>query len=106
MKKIVEDIRKKGVQRYTVYELDKPFPFCLLNLDNLNISLTYTTYFKYITIELRKLGYNIFFYDERGRLTAYRNIGFTEEKKAIEYFYKLLSYVSQKKKNEKGGCNG
>ncbi len=95
MKKIVEDIRKRGIQRYTVYELDKPFPFYLLNLDNLNISFAYTTYFKYITIEMLKLGYNIFFYDERRRLTAYRNIGFTEEKKAIEYFYKLLLDISQ-----------
>lgn len=106
MKKIVEDIRKSGVKRYVVYELDKPFPFYLLNLDDLNISLAYSTHFKYITIESRKLGYNIFFYDEKGRLTTYRNIGFTEEKNAIEYFYELLSYISQKKKNEKGDCNG
>lgn len=98
MKRIVEDIRKKDVQRYTIYELDKPFPFYLLNLDNLNISLGYIAYFKYITIELRKLGYNIFFYDERGRVAAYRNICFTEEKKAIEYFYKLLLDISQEMK--------
>lgn len=104
MKKIVENIRKKGIKRYAVYELDKPFPFYLLNLDNLNISFAYTTYFKYITIELRKFGYHIFFYDGKGRLTAYRNIGFTEEKKAIEYFYELLLDISQEMK--KGDCNG
>lgn len=104
MKKIVEDIRKRGIQRYTVYELDKPFPFYLLNLDNLNISFAFTVYFKYITIEMWKLGYNIFFYDERRRLTACRNIGFTEEKKEIEYFYKLLLDISQEMK--KGEHNG
>lgn len=104
MKRIVEDIRKRGIQRYTVYVLDKPFPFYLLNLDNLNISFPYTAYFKYITIEKRKLGYNIFFYDGKRRLTAYRNIGFTEEKKAIEYFYELLLDISQEMK--KGDYNG
>lgn len=37
MKKIVENLRKRDVIKYTIYELDNPFPFYLLDLDKFNI---------------------------------------------------------------------
>ena len=41
MKKIVEDLEKRGIEKYTIYKLDKPFPFYLLDLNKLNISRPY-----------------------------------------------------------------
>lgn len=96
MKKIVEDIRKKGVQRYTIYKLDKPFPFYLLNLDKLNISLPCALYFEYITIEDCGPIYSVVFYDEAGVFAAHKKFGFTEEKYVIEYFNELLLNTFQK----------
>ena len=37
MKKIVENLRKRNIIKYIIYELDKPFPFYLLDLDKLDI---------------------------------------------------------------------
>lgn len=99
-----EELEKREIEKYTIYELDNPFPFYLLDFKKFNISLPSTPYFKYITIENWRPGYNIAFYDEKGEFATYRNIGFTKEENAIQYFYELLSYVSQK--NEKGDCNG
>lgn len=50
MKRIEERLRKGGVKRYTIYELDNLFPFYLLDLKKLSISLPCGPYFKYITI--------------------------------------------------------
>lgn len=97
MKRIVNYLKRKGIKGYTIYKLDKPFPFYLLDFKKFNISLPSAPYFKYITIENWRPGYNIAFYDEKGEFATYRNIGFTKEENAIQYFYELLSYVSQKK---------
>lgn len=91
MKKIVENLRKRDVKKYTIYELDNPFPFYLLDLDKLNIDAPSGNYFKYVTIELwRTCCYNIVFYDMKIRFAGYKIIPFFEEKNAIEYFNKLL----------------
>lgn len=37
MKKIIENLRKRDVVKYIIYELDNPFPFYLLDLDKLDI---------------------------------------------------------------------
>ena len=103
MKRIVENIKRKGVAKYTIYKLDNPFPFYLLNLDRLSISPPFTSCFKYITIQLWRPRYGIYFYDEKEMLVARVNIGFTE-KSAIEYFNELLLDISQEMK--KGDCNG
>ena len=95
MKRIIENIKRKGVAKYTIYELDNPFPFYLLDLDKLSISPPFTSCFKYVTIELRWPRYNVFFYDEEEMFTAQVNISFTE-KGAIEYFNDLLLDISQK----------
>ena len=95
MKRIVENIKRKGVAKYTIYKLDNPFPFYLLDLDKLSISPPFTSCFKYVTIELWWPRYNIFFYDEEEMFTAQVNISFTE-KGAIEYFNDLLLDIYQK----------
>ena len=41
MKKIVEDLGKRGIEKYTIYKLDNPFPFYLLDLNKYNISRLY-----------------------------------------------------------------
>lgn len=51
MKRIVEDLRRRGIKGYTIYKLDNPFLFYLLDLKKLGISLPCTPYFKYITME-------------------------------------------------------
>lgn len=52
MKKLEKRLRERGIARYTIYKLDKPFPFYLLDLNKLNISRPYyASFFKYITIE-------------------------------------------------------
>lgn len=95
MKRIVENIKRKGVARYTIYELDNPFPFYLLDLDKLSISPPFASCFKYVTIELWWPRYNVFFYDEEEMFTAQVNISFTE-KGATEYFNDLLLDIYQK----------
>lgn len=95
MKRIVEYLKRKGLVKYTIYELDNCFPFYLLDLDKLSISPPSTSYFKYVTIELRWPRYNVFFYDGEEMFTAQVNISFTE-KGAIEYFNDLLLDMSQK----------
>ena len=32
MKRIVEDLRRRGIKGYTIYKLDNPFLFCWLDL--------------------------------------------------------------------------
>ena len=32
MKKLEKRLSERGIERYTIYELDKPFPFYLLDL--------------------------------------------------------------------------
>lgn len=97
MKKIVETLRKRDVIKYIVYELDKPFPFYLLDLDKLDIDAPLDNYFKYVTIELwRTCYYNIVFYDTKVRFAGYKTIPFFEEKNAIKYFNELLLDISQK----------
>ena len=103
MKKLGKRLRERGIERYTIYELDKPFPFYLLDLKKLGISLPCAPYFKYITMELWWPRYGINFYDEEEMLVARVNIGFTE-KSVIEYFNELLLDISQEMK--KGECNG
>lgn len=95
MKKIVEYLKRKGLAKYTIYELNNPFPFYLLDLDKLSISSPSTSCFKYVTIELRWPRYNVFFYDGEEMFTAQVNISFTE-KGATEYFNDLLLDMSQK----------
>lgn len=102
MKRIVENIKRKGIAKYTIYELDKPFPFYLLDLKKLGISLPCAPYFKYITMELWWPRYGINFYDEEEMLVARVNIGFTE-KSVIEYFNELLLNISQLKGGEHNG---
>ena len=97
MKKIVENLRKRDVKKYIIYELDKPFPFYLLDLDKLDIDAPFDNYFKCVTIELwRTCCYNIVFYDTKVRFAGYKTIPFFEEKNAIKYFNELLLDISQK----------
>ena len=95
MKKIVEDLGKRGIEKYTIYKLDKPFLICWLDLKKLNINFPHTPYFQYITIEFWRPVYSVFFYDSEGKLATCVNIGFTE-KSVIEYFNNLLLDISQK----------
>lgn len=103
MKKLGKRLRERGIERYTIYELDKPFPFYLLDLKKLNISLPCAPCFQYITIEPCRLVYNVVFYDEVGVFAAHRKFGFAEEKSAIECFYELLLNISQLKGGEHNG---
>ena len=96
MKKIVENLRKRDVKKYIIYELDNPFLFCWLDLKKLNINFPRTPYFQYITIEFWRPVYGVFFYDSEGKLATCANIGFTE-KSVIEYFNELLLNISQKR---------
>ena len=95
MKRIVEDLRRRGIKGYTIYKLDNPFLFCWLDLKKLNINFPRTPYFQYITIEFWGPVYDVFFYDSEGKLATCVNIGFTE-KSIIEYFNELLLNISQK----------
>ena len=95
MKKIVEYLKGRGVERYTIYKLNNPFLFCWLDLKKLNINFPRTPYFQYITIEFWGPVYDVFFYDSEGKLATCVNIGFTE-KSVIEYFNNLLLDISQK----------
>lgn len=95
MNKIVESLRKRDVKKYIIYELDKPFPFYLLDLKKLGISLPCAPYFKYITMEFWWPIYCINFYNEKEMLVTHVNTGFTE-KSVIEYFNELLLGISQK----------
>ena len=97
MKKIVEYLKERGIKKYTIYELDKPFPLYLLDVDKLKIMLLYyDSSFKYVTIEFWDPSYNVVFYDEKERYVTNRETGFIEEKNAIEYFNELLLDISQK----------
>lgn len=96
MKRIVNYLKRKGIKGYTIYKLDKPFPFYLLDLNKLNISPPCASYFEYITVEPCGLVYNVVFYDEVGVFAAHRKFGFAEEKSAIEYFNELLLNTFQK----------
>ena len=96
MKKLEKRLRERGIARYTIYELDKSFPFYLLDLKKLGISLPCAPYFKYITMEFWWTIYCINFYDEEEMLVARVNNGFTE-KSVIEYFNELLLNISQKR---------
>lgn len=96
MKRIVEDLKRRGIKKYTIYKLDGAFPFYLLDLGKLNISLPCAAYFEYITIEDYGSKYNVVFYDEAGVFAAHKKFGFTEEKYAIEYFNQLLLNTFQK----------
>ena len=102
MKKLEKRLRERGIARYTIYELDKPFPFYLLDLKKLGISLPCAPYFKYITMEFWWPIYCINFYDEEEMLVARVNNGFTE-KSVIEYFNELLLNISQLKGEEHNG---
>ena len=95
MKKIVEDLEKRCIEKYTIFKLDKPFLICWLDLKKLNINFPRTPYFQYITIEFWGPGYSVVFYDSEGKFATCVNIGFTE-KSVIEYFNELLLNISQK----------
>lgn len=98
MKRIVEDLRRKGIKGYTIYKLDNLFPFYLLDLNKLNISRPYyASFFKYITIEFCDPGYNVVFYDEKERYATHKSLDFGKEEKAIEYFNEVLLDMSQLK---------
>ena len=104
MKKIVEYLKGVGIKRYTIFELDKPFPFYLLDVNKLKIMLLYyDSSFKYVTIEFWDPSYNVVFYDEKERYVTNRETGFIEEKSAIEYFNNLLLDISQLKGGEHNG---
>ena len=97
MKRIVEDLRRRGIKGYTIYKLDKPFPFYLLDSNKYNISLPYyASFFKYITIEFWDP-------DEKERYATHKNLGFAKEGKAIEYFNEVLLNISQLKGEEHNG---
>ena len=102
MKKIVEDLEKRCIEKYTIFKLDKPFLICWLDLKKLNINFPRTPYFQYITIEFWGPVYGVFFYDSEGKLATCVNIGFTE-KSVIEYFNELLLNISQLKGGEHNG---
>ena len=107
MKKIVELLRKRGIEKYTIFKLDKPFPLYLLDSNKYNISLPYyASFFKYITIEFWDLGYNVVFYDEKERYATHRSLGFAKEENAIDYFNGLLLDISQLKEGEHNGRDG
>ena len=104
MNKIAKDLRKMGRKKYTIYELNKPFPFYLLDLNKLDICLPYyDSFFKYIVIVYWASLYNVVFYDEKERYATHKKLSFIEEKNAIEYFNKLLLDIF---KNEEGEYNG
>lgn len=90
-------LKKNRSKKYTIYELDRSFPFYLLDLNRFNLCFPCAIRFKHITIERWNLGYNIAFCDERGNFATHKNIGFAEEKNATKYFYELLSNIFQKK---------
>ena len=97
MERIAEYLKGRGIKRYTIYELDKPFPLYLLDVNKLKIMLLYYySSFKYVTIEFWDPSYNVVFYDEKERYVTNRETGFIEEKNAIEYFNELLLDISQK----------
>lgn len=107
MKKIVEDLGKRGIEKYTIYKLDNPFPFYLLDLNKLNISRPYyASFFKYITIEFCDPGYKVVFYDEKERYATHKILGFAKKGKAIEYFNEMLLDISQLKGGEHNGRDG
>ena len=97
MKRIVEYLKGRGVERYTIYKLNNPFLFCWLDLKKLNINFPRTPYFQYITIEFWGPVYGVFFYDSEGVFATHVGSGFAKEKSAIECFYKLLLNMSQLK---------
>lgn len=98
MNKIAEYLKRRGIKRYTIFELDKPFPFDLLDVNKLKIMLLYyDSSFKYVTIEFWGPNYNVVFYDAKGRYVTNRETGFAKEKSAIEYFNNLLLNISQKR---------
>lgn len=41
MKRIVEYLKGRGIKGYTIYKLDNPFLFYLLDVNKLNIMLPY-----------------------------------------------------------------
>ena len=103
MKRIVEYLKGRGVERYTIYKLNNPFLFCWLDLKKLNINFPRTPYFQYITIEFWGPGYGVVFYDSKGEFATYVGSGFAKEKNAIECFYELLLNISQLKGGEHNG---
>ena len=104
MKRIVEDLGKRGIEKYTIFKLDKPFPFYLLDSNKYYISRPYyASFFKYITIEFWDPGYNVVFYDEKERYATHKSLGFAKEGKAIEYFNEVLLDISQLKGGEHNG---
>ena len=106
MKKITEDLEKRGIEKYTIFKFDKPFPFCWLDLKKLNINFHRTPYFQYITIEFWGPGYSVVFYDSEGVFATHVGSDFAKEKNAIEYFYELLLNISQLKGGEHNGRDG
>ena len=103
MKRIVEDLRRRGIKRYTIYKLDNPFLFCWLDLKKLNINFPCAPYFQYITIEFWGPGYGVVFYDSKGDCVTAGASGFAREKNAIEWVYELLLNISQLKGGEHNG---
>ena len=103
MKKIVEDLEKRCIEKYTIFKLDKPFLICWLDLKKLNINFPCAPYFQYITIEFWGSGYGVVFYDSKGEFVTYVGSGFAKEKNAIECFYELLLNISQLKGGEHNG---
>lgn len=104
MKKIEVYLGEKGIEKYTIFKLDRPFPFYLLDLNKYNISLPYyASFFKYITIEFWNPGYNVVFYNEKERYATHKSLGFAKEEKAIEYFDEMLLDISQLKGGEHNG---
>ena len=103
MNEIAEDLRKRGIEKYTIFKLDNPFLFFWLDLKKLNINFPRTPYFQYITIEFWGAGYSVVFYDSEGVFATHVGSGFAKEKSAIECFYELLLNMSQLKEGEHNG---
>ena len=103
MKKIVEVLEKRCIEKYTIFKLDNPFLFFWLDLKKLNINFPRTPYFQYITIEFWGPGYSVVFYDSEGVFATHVGSGFAKEKSAIECFYELLLNMSQLKEGEHNG---
>ena len=103
MNEIAEDLRKRGIEKYTIFKLDNPFLFFSLDLKKLNINFPRTPYFQYITIEFWGPGYSVVFYDSEGVFATHVGSGFAKEKSAIECFYELLLNMSQLKEGEHNG---
>ena len=103
MKKLEKRLRERGIARYTIYELDKPFLFYLLDLKKTQYKFSLCSLFSVYHNRILGPGYGVVFYDSKGEFVTYVGSGFAKEKNAIECFYELLLNISQLKGGEHNG---